>query len=636
MKILLIFKTHLDLGYTDLAASIERKYIDEFIPHALDLAETMKETGNDFVWTTGSWLVERFMNSSDANRARLERAVRDGLIAWHALPFTMHVEMMDRRLFERGLAVRDRLDAHFGVKTIAAKATDVPGMTRAAVPLLARAGVRMLHIGVNPVSAVPDVPPVFRWRAPDGSEIFVLYDQTYGNLIELPGADAAICFAMTNDNCGPQNPQDVKAVYRELYRKYPDAEICASTLNEAAELLVRANPDVPVVTSEIGDSWAHGYQSDPYKQAAFRLMLRYADTLTDGERATVHDRLLPTAEHTCGGGGKRFLNDDGHYPRPEFEERRTRMNYRMIESTWAEQRSYLAEALSAFEPGERSAVKRRLTKLQTPLKVSGDPQPVGEPLSVGKEITLGCFTLTIGWDGAVWGLKRKKEVLFDKTKRLFGFTYEVFSKADTLRFCEQYFKARMSWGYDDFSKRGLESAANSHLTAAPFADTVYRHNETLTIPLKLDGALNETYGCPAKLILQLHAAGDALEGTLSWEDKPASRIPEGMWMSFDSPLDDDSDEPVLVSKLGEWIDPADVVRNGGRSLHGTDCGVKLGGLTIETFDSALVSFGGGLWDFSNRLPRKGDTVRFNLYNNQWNTNFPMWYSDNARFSFRIH
>ena len=132
MDILLIFKTHLDLGYTDLAAKVERRYMEEFIPHALDLAESVKDSDERFVWTTGSWLVERFLQSSEANRVRMEQAIENGLIAWHALPFTMHAEMMNGPLYERGLAVSKRLDEKFGRKTIAAKATDVPGMTKAA------------------------------------------------------------------------------------------------------------------------------------------------------------------------------------------------------------------------------------------------------------------------------------------------------------------------------------------------------------------------------------------------------------------------------------------------------------------------------------------------------------------------
>ena len=59
--------------------------------------------------------------------------------------------------------------------------TDVPGHTRAIVPLLAEAGIRFLHIGVNPASTPPRVPSLFRWRDPSGVEVMVMYQRgAYG------------------------------------------------------------------------------------------------------------------------------------------------------------------------------------------------------------------------------------------------------------------------------------------------------------------------------------------------------------------------------------------------------------------------------------------------------------------------
>ena len=72
MEILFIFKTHLDLGYTDLAANVERRYMEDFIPHALDLAFEMQGDEENFIWTTGSWLITRYIEKSpDAPQARL-------------------------------------------------------------------------------------------------------------------------------------------------------------------------------------------------------------------------------------------------------------------------------------------------------------------------------------------------------------------------------------------------------------------------------------------------------------------------------------------------------------------------------------------------------------------------------------
>ena len=58
-RILVVFKTHLDIGYTDLAAAVLRRYCTRFIPRALATARELREAGGPdrFVWTTGSWLI---------------------------------------------------------------------------------------------------------------------------------------------------------------------------------------------------------------------------------------------------------------------------------------------------------------------------------------------------------------------------------------------------------------------------------------------------------------------------------------------------------------------------------------------------------------------------------------------------
>ena len=630
MNILIIFKTHLDLGYTDLAAKIEERYMTEMIPHALDLAE---RTDGKFVWTTGAWLIDRFLHYSDEHRVRMENAIRKGYIAWHGLPMTMHAEMMDGGLYAYGLSVSQKLDERFGKKTIGAKSTDVPGMTRAVVPYLARAGISLLHIGVNPYSAVPDVPNIFKWLAPTGESVIVIYDKTYGETLLLPGTDTLLCFAMTNDNMGPQNPEEVEQLYRDLQAKYPGANIHAGTLNDAAELLAEANPELPVVTSEIGDSWAHGYQSDPGKQSCFRAMLRYVKTLPAEERERAYASLLLVAEHTCGVCGIRYLNDDGHYARPEFDAQRNLPNYRYCESSWQEQRDYVAAAIAALSPEYREGAEKAVSAYKRPYPAQeGTEVPRYRDMYTGPEVKLGRFTFTVGTDGALYGLKLDDTVLAPSYVRLFGLQYTAYSAADTLRFCEQYGKERLSWGYDDFSKRGLEQAQVCHTETRAVTDGIFQKENTLTVFSHCDAYFSEKFGCPARFSMMLTAEDDTLLVDFAWYDKPASRIPEGITLTVEHPLSAGKAE---VRKLGQWIDPQDVVLRGGRSLHGTDYGVRLGGLEIETLDAALVSFGSGIWCHDNRLPADDAPVSFQLYNNQWNTNFPFWYGEDARFRFRL-
>lgn len=630
MKILIIFKTHLDLGYTDLACKIEEKYMTEMIPHALDLAE---QTNGKFVWTTGSWLIDRFLNYSDANRVRMENAIRNGYISWHSLPMTMHVEMMDSALYEYSLTVAGRLDKRFGRKTIAAKSTDVPGMTRAAVPYLARAGIKLLHIGVNPYSAVPDVPSLFNWLAPTGESITVIYDKTYGEAIMLPGTDTMLYFAMTNDNLGPQTPEEVNAIYDELQKQYPNAEICAGTLNDAAEILAKSNTELPVVTSEIGDTWAHGYQSDPAKQASFRAMLRYVKTLPKEEKERAYASLLLVGEHTCGVCGIQYLNDNGNYAREDFEKQRILPNYKYCEKSWQEQRNYINDAINALSPQYRREAERLISEYKREMPVCvGENIPVYRDMYIGSEIKLGRFSFTVGSDGALYGLILDGEVLAPAHVRMFGLKYTVYSAADTLRYCEQYGKERLSWGYDDFSKRGLEKIDVCHTECGSVVDRICLNGNSLTVFSHCDSYYTEKYGCPSCYSMTLTAEEEKLLVDFAWYSKPASRIPEGITLTVEHPLSEGKTE---VRKLGEWIDPSNVVSHGGRSLHGTDYGIRIGGLEIETLDSALVSFESGIWCHDDRLPQDKAASVFQLYNNQWNTNFPFWYDDDARFRFIV-
>ena len=167
-----IYKTHLDLGFTGYADAVRQHYHEHFIPMALDTGEhfLMENPARpQFVWTTGSWLIWDHLKTQSADKVRrLENAIASGIIRWHALPFTTHTELMSPELVEEGLSISAELDARFGLKTIAAKMTDVPGHTIGLVPLLARAGVEFLHIGVNSASTPPDVPPLFGGKRPVG------------------------------------------------------------------------------------------------------------------------------------------------------------------------------------------------------------------------------------------------------------------------------------------------------------------------------------------------------------------------------------------------------------------------------------------------------------------------------------
>lgn len=185
-EVIIVDKTHLDLGFTDFAENVRRRYLESFIPGAIELAEKVNCGGEKkFVWTTGSWLIKEALEGGGKLRSMTEKALRDGNIAAHALPFTTHTELMHPRLLEYGLSIVDGIDEITGRKTIAAKMTDVPGHTAAIVPALAAHGIKLLHIGLNTAAALPDVPGCFLWKF-GGSEVVVIYSDGYGSDFTCP------------------------------------------------------------------------------------------------------------------------------------------------------------------------------------------------------------------------------------------------------------------------------------------------------------------------------------------------------------------------------------------------------------------------------------------------------------------
>ena len=363
-KVHLIFKTHLDVGFTNLASEVIKIYMEEFIPGALSLSENMRQQNQKdrFVWTTGSWLIHEFLEKSDpAMRKRMEKAIENEDIVWHGLPFTLHSELADPSLYDLGIQLSVGLDKRFGKKTISAKMTDVPGHTRGVIPILAKNNIEFLHIGVNPASMPPDVPPLFIWRATDGAEVVVMYQKDYGSQMIIPGTQTAVAICFTSDNHGPQKPEQIAQIYSDLRKQFPNAEVTASTFNAIASEVSSIRKQLPVITQELGDSWIHGVGSDPSKISKFREISRLRNkwlkdkTLKFGDATDLAFGipLLMVAEHTWGLDVKTFLKDWDIYKPEDFKAARSKPNFKLMEQSWNEKRQYINDSISQL-PLEKS------------------------------------------------------------------------------------------------------------------------------------------------------------------------------------------------------------------------------------------------------------------------------------------
>lgn len=108
-RIYVLFKTHLDIGFTDMSQKVVENYMKNFLPNAMKVAKQMRGEKERFIWTAGSWLIWKFLEESP-DAELLEDAIRHGEVRWHGLPFTTHTECMNQELFEYGTSLSAKLD----------------------------------------------------------------------------------------------------------------------------------------------------------------------------------------------------------------------------------------------------------------------------------------------------------------------------------------------------------------------------------------------------------------------------------------------------------------------------------------------------------------------------------------------
>lgn len=635
-RVHLVFKTHLDIGFTDHAEKVRRQYHERFIPQAIETgahfyAENPEEP--KFIWTTGAWLIWDHLNSrSPAEVAALEQAIERGLICWHGLPFTTHTELMSPDLFRAGLSYSQELDRRFGKQTIAAKMTDVPGHTLGMVPLLAEAGIRFLHLGVNTASPPPDVPDIFRWRAPDGAEVVVMYQRSYGETYFPEGFDDGLSFAHTQDNIGPQSVPQTAEAYRDMRRLEPDAVIRAATLEDYGAILWEKRERFPVLELELGDSWVHGSATDPLKTAKFlalqRLYDRFAGEGLNARRLAFGRGLAMVAEHTCGVDIKSYLRDDKAWAKADFNAaRKTDYRFAYTEASWDEQRGYIDQAVAELDADDQQQAQVVLAELFAPALVGRTSRETR--LSAGgwsielDEVTGDVMALTSPQGRRIAG----------RAGSLIAYRYESYDAADVNRHMDSYLTHRQEWAVLDHDKPGLgRSGAALSKVFVPSLEGA-REGEVL---LSMPPEAVERFGAPRQLAVEFSADDSALQLRLSMRDKPANRMPEASFLSFTP----DGAKDWVFRKMGLWHRSGNFARSGGAQLQAVNAvsGVSgdAGALVIEPLDTPLVA--PQSWDFMSfckGLPDFDDGIRFNLHNNKWGTNFPMWWEGDFSARFRI-
>jgi hypothetical protein len=129
-EIILVFKTHFDIGYTDYAEAVVQKYSTTMMQHALAIVEKNKilPPEKQFVWTVSGWPMEQMLQRSEpAIKSKVAQSLKEGRFAVHALPFSMETESADLESLVRGMNISSTVNRKAGLPLARdAKMSDVP------------------------------------------------------------------------------------------------------------------------------------------------------------------------------------------------------------------------------------------------------------------------------------------------------------------------------------------------------------------------------------------------------------------------------------------------------------------------------------------------------------------------------
>jgi hypothetical protein len=650
-RVLVMFKCHFDAGFIDTQYNVVHKYFNQYFPHAIEIARAANAGGKRrYVWTTGSWLLFEYLEqASTADRKTMEEAIARGDIAWHALPFTWQTEMLDQSMIEGSLALSKSLDKRFGKVTTGAKMTDVPGHTRGIIPPLAKHGVTFLEIGVNGGSTVAQLPPIFLWKDPSGAGLPMMYHWDYSGIVRVPGSDLAVVTSVRGDNSGPHTADEIAKIHADLATRFPNAEITACNLSDMASAIAPYRDKLPVVTQEIGDTWIHGCASDPLKVARYREVARLREgwiangsfQVGDATDLALLRHLLLEPEHTWGTDTKTWLDFDNYEP-ADLARMLDTKKYKVVEFSWIEKRQDLLDGVATLPEALREEAQLAIQGLNPSWPIVS---PTAVANEAGKPIETAHFIVGIdAKTGAITRLRNKTtgHEWAGPQNPIALFTYQTLSQEDFQRFMGSYLTTKADWAQKDFGKPNIErfGAKNQDWQAesadAHVEETAEAHRIVAQLQFKDDAAFESGRAAfPRKAFIELvlPKAEPVIYLSLSWFGKPATRMPEALWLTFNPIVEDQ--KGWALEKSGEAISPFDVVASGNRQMHGLQKGFdyKQGEhqFTVETLDAPVVSLGDRTpLGFSNAQPDLSKGIHSCLYNNAWGTNYIMWYGEDLR------
>jgi len=317
-EVLVVAHAHHDIGYTHSPRTIlpihwrsvreAIRLADEKQPDRLIADGPTADGPAAFRWTLENArpLVEFLDNAEPGEVEALARLVRDGRISVTG-GYVNATQLVGHEELVRSYEAVDRF-RQLGLQVHVVQHSDINGLPWGTVPAMARAGLDVLVMGLNPDHGRPpfEQPTAFWWEGPDGSRVLVWLSLHYG-LAETWGlldgdidgvvaplhavldrlderTDYPFDFVVlhaTDDNGWPtRHAADGVRAWNE---RHPELPMTTATMDQAMgrALAQAAGADLPVHRGEWADWWAHGHGSSAYEvgvSRTARALVRTAET----------------------------------------------------------------------------------------------------------------------------------------------------------------------------------------------------------------------------------------------------------------------------------------------------------------------------------------------------------------------
>ena len=168
---IVVSKTHFDIGYTDLASRVVDRYRTTMADQALKLVDESRGLPPDqqFSWTLAGWPMAQILWPGQTPERRERVPGRDASRAAGSARLGVHDAHRIARPGGPGARLRFSVEmARLAGQPLptAAKMTDVTSHTGVTATILAQAGVKFFHLGCNEGCSHPDVPRLYWWEGP--------------------------------------------------------------------------------------------------------------------------------------------------------------------------------------------------------------------------------------------------------------------------------------------------------------------------------------------------------------------------------------------------------------------------------------------------------------------------------------